>query len=663
MPFESAAQADRQHRDRLRSVAGLQRAHARARQGHRRRLAGVALAAAAQGALRRQLDRRDLSERSDQDRRSAAPIGTHVNTHVPGPRWADYVAMVDGALNAPLHPFYSESVKRMKMKQGLPFVEGAPVGHRRHLPLDQGRRRGAQARSGRGRTRSPPRSATRCVRAMADYPLNGLTFMVAGYEGHEFLLVRLLIEAGANVPYLSTAVNTNPLAREEEAWLKEHGCTVLYGANFDDEIGALDRSPLRLRDRHDAALRARQRARHSLDLLHQRHGDALADARRRRERRSLASSRRPCAASRATTIARFFADGEARAAPTRSWAPTIDLTAAPAGATTPLMARSARTSSVLQARTQVSDVVNTPIRKQVTDLDHAGGDTGAMQVFASLRDANVVLDGPVGCHVMPAVAVINYTDSIPYLQNVTCSELSENEVTIAGTLGVLKEKVARASRRPPSLHRLDARLGTDRRNVDDRARHEGLGAVLRLRTRSTTTSGSRATARCSSCGRTASTSCARRRAAPPKPARPVGQHHRPDLRQLQLLQRPRRDEAADRRHRRRRQPRLSVRGEFVRHAAARRCRRDDRDVPRVRRSLAREVGLPTFFAPIGLEPTTAFLARPRRGARLASRSRRVHPLEKTTTLAAWHDIWRSTHSDFFANAPIAIVAPPTYKDG
>ena len=37
--------------------------------------------------------------------------------------------------------------------------------------------------------------------------------------------------------------------------------------------------------------------------------------------------------------------------------------------------------------------------------------------------------------------------------------------------------------------------------------------------------------------------------------------------------------------------------------------------------------------------------------------------EKKTTLAAWQDIWSSTHSDFFANAPIAIVAPPTYKDG
>ncbi|MBD5653801.1 MAG: hypothetical protein IAI50_01315, partial [Candidatus Eremiobacteraeota bacterium] len=104
-----------------------------------------------------------------------------------------------------------------------------------------------------------------------------------------------------------------------------------------------------------------------------------------------------------------------------------------------------RASSVGLQQELPSDLINTPIRKRVTDLDHAGGDTGAMQVFASLRDGNVVLDGPVGCHVMPAVAVINYTDSVPYLQNVTCSELSENEVTIAGTLGVLKEKVARVN--------------------------------------------------------------------------------------------------------------------------------------------------------------------------------------------------------------------------
>jgi chlorophyllide a reductase subunit Y len=169
-------------------------------------------------------------------------IGTHVNTHVPGPRWSDYVAIVDGALNAPVHPFYSESVKRMKMKQGLPFIEGAPVGIDGTYAWIRG--------VGDALKLDPvtvnavaAEERDKVVAAMADYPLHGLTFMVAGYEGHEFLLVRLLIEAGAKVPYLSTAVNSNPLAREEEAWLREHGCTVLYGANFDDEIGALEDHP------------------------------------------------------------------------------------------------------------------------------------------------------------------------------------------------------------------------------------------------------------------------------------------------------------------------------------------------------------------------------------------------------------------------------------
>jgi chlorophyllide a reductase subunit Y len=165
-------------------------------------------------------------------------MGTFVNTHVPGPRWADYVAMVDGALNLPLHPFYSESVKRMKMKQGLPFLEGAPVG------IDGTYRWLTSVGEILGLESALTESVAaeereKVADAIASRRLDGKTIMVAGYEGHEFLLVRLLIEAGAKVPYLSTAVNSNPLARSEEAWLAARGCTVLYGANFGDEIAAL----------------------------------------------------------------------------------------------------------------------------------------------------------------------------------------------------------------------------------------------------------------------------------------------------------------------------------------------------------------------------------------------------------------------------------------
>jgi chlorophyllide a reductase subunit Y len=253
-------------------------------------------------------------------------IGTHVNTHVPGPRWADYVAMVDGAVNAPLHPFYSESVKRMRMKQGLPFVEGAPVGSvgtyrwitaiGAELGLDSVTV-AREAAAERDRVRA----------AVARHDLRGKTFMVAGYEGHEFLLVRLLLEAGANVPYLSTAVNSNPLAREEEARLRELGCTVLYGANFDDEIAALsDRA-------YDCVIGTTPLCAHAKELgipsvyytnamatrsimLAQGADDVLALV-----EQTLAAK------ARYERVARFFAEDES--APERtytSWAPKLDLT-------------------------------------------------------------------------------------------------------------------------------------------------------------------------------------------------------------------------------------------------------------------------------------------------------------------------------------------------
>jgi chlorophyllide a reductase subunit Z len=311
-----------------------------------------------------------------------------------------------------------------------------------------------------------------------------------------------------------------------------------------------------------------------------------------------------------------------------------------------------------------SDVVNTPIRQRVTDLDHAGGDTGAMQVFASLRDGNVVLDGPVGCHVMPAVAVINYTDSVPYLQNVTCSELSENEVTIAGTLGVLKEKVARvnvAGRQvfivsTPMSELIGAAWTTldedvpgsplffNAQSLDDDewlARDRALLFLWQNRNHFVVPP-----------------------AAPPLPAagpsvNVIGPTYGcfnsySDIAELKRL----------------------LAGIGARINLIYPFEANSYDTSRLLdasativmykefgKSLAREVGLPVFDAPFGLEDTTAFLRGLGAVLGLAAQTETFIALEKKTTLAAWQDIWRSTHSDFFANSPIAIVAPPSYKDG
>jgi chlorophyllide a reductase subunit Z len=312
-----------------------------------------------------------------------------------------------------------------------------------------------------------------------------------------------------------------------------------------------------------------------------------------------------------------------------------------------------------------SDVVNTPIRKRVTDLDHAGGDTGAMQVFASLKDGNVVLDGPVGCHVMPAVAVINYTDSVPYLQNVTCSELSENEVTIAGTLPALKEKVARANVpgrqvfivSTPVSELIGAAWTTTDEDVkgsplffnaqsldDDEwmARDRSLLFLWQNRDHFV---------------RPAVAGPA------PVPTRPSVNIIGPtygcfnsysDLAEIKRI--------------------LAGIGieinvvfpfeassyDTVRLSDARATIVMYREFGK---SLAREVGLPVFYAPFGLEDTTEFITGLGAALGLEAEAAAFVAVEKKSTLAAWHDVWRSTHSDFFANSPIAIVAPPSYKDG
>ncbi len=310
-----------------------------------------------------------------------------------------------------------------------------------------------------------------------------------------------------------------------------------------------------------------------------------------------------------------------------------------------------------------SDVVNTPVRSRVTDLDHAGGDTGAMQVFASLRDGNVVLDGPVGCHVMPAVAVINYTDSIPYLQNVTCSELSENEVTIAGTLGVLKEKVALANTEGKQVFivstPMSELIGAAWTTLDE----DVLGSPLFFNAQSLDDDEWHARDRALLFLWQNRDHFVRPAHVPLPAARPSVNIIGPtygcfnsysDLAEIKRI----------------------VAGIGVELNAVYPFEANSYDTARLPDadativmyrefgvSLAREVGLPVFYAPFGLEETTAFVLG--LGATLGrtAEAEAFVKLEKQTTLAAWHDIWRSTHSDFFANSPIAIVAPPSYKDG
>ena len=62
---------------------------------------------------------------------------------------------------------------------------------------------------------------------------------VSGYEGSELLVARLLVEAGAEVPYVGTACPRTPWSAPDRAWLEARGTHVQYRASLEQDLAAM----------------------------------------------------------------------------------------------------------------------------------------------------------------------------------------------------------------------------------------------------------------------------------------------------------------------------------------------------------------------------------------------------------------------------------------
>ncbi len=74
--------------------------------------------------------------------------------------------------------------------------------------------------------------------AVRNAPVEGRVTL-SGYEGSELLVARLLIECGADVRYVSTAVGHTPWAEPDRAWLEERGVQVRFRATLEDDTAAV----------------------------------------------------------------------------------------------------------------------------------------------------------------------------------------------------------------------------------------------------------------------------------------------------------------------------------------------------------------------------------------------------------------------------------------
>ncbi len=166
-------------------------------------------------------------------------MGVSETIFLPGRSIDDFRRAGRAAAMAPLHPFYKESMN-IARSIGMSIAGGAPVGISGTyawiksigsiLGLDE-----ALVQQVADEERA---KATAIV---ASRPLSG-TVLVTGYEGTELAYARMLVEAGAHVPYVSTSIGQDPLVLPDEMWLKSHGTKeVIYRKALEEDVAAIDR--------------------------------------------------------------------------------------------------------------------------------------------------------------------------------------------------------------------------------------------------------------------------------------------------------------------------------------------------------------------------------------------------------------------------------------
>jgi 3,8-divinyl chlorophyllide a/chlorophyllide a reductase subunit Y len=165
------------------------------------------------------------------------PMGLAAGPVVPTREWRELYAALGGAVVAAIHPFYTASVREFQAA-GRPIVGSAPVG-----------REGTAAWIETiGQTMNVPEAQIGVAKqrvlpaidaALARTPIKG-RITVSGYEGSELLVARLLIESGAEVPYVGTACPQTPWSAPDLEWLRSRGVHVQYRATLEQDLAAID---------------------------------------------------------------------------------------------------------------------------------------------------------------------------------------------------------------------------------------------------------------------------------------------------------------------------------------------------------------------------------------------------------------------------------------
>ena len=165
------------------------------------------------------------------------PMGLAAGPVVPTREWRELYAALDCAAVAAIHPFYTASVREFEAA-GRTVVGSAPVG-RDGTAAWLAAIGAACGVSADAVAAAQNKFLPAITAALAARPIKG-RITVSGYEGSELLVARLLIESGADVPYVGTACPRTVWSDPDREWLTARGVRVQYRASLEQDLAAVD---------------------------------------------------------------------------------------------------------------------------------------------------------------------------------------------------------------------------------------------------------------------------------------------------------------------------------------------------------------------------------------------------------------------------------------
>lgn len=166
-----------------------------------------------------------------------APMGLAAGPVVPCREWRELYAALDCDVVGAIHPFYTASI-RVFQNAGRRVVGSAPVGL--DGTADWLAAIGDAFNVAPARVAAAQNAFLPAIRAaLGAVPVKG-RITLSGYEGSELLVARLLIESGADVPYVGTACARTPWSEPDRDWLAARGVTVKFRASLEDDLAAME---------------------------------------------------------------------------------------------------------------------------------------------------------------------------------------------------------------------------------------------------------------------------------------------------------------------------------------------------------------------------------------------------------------------------------------